>query len=292
MRLVSGNFPEVLGKTSYILETVEPRITVSRQPGTFDLLIKNAQLSDTAVYICLKTQHQDIIFLIGTVLKVEGPETDMTAAPPSNPVLPGDSVTIQCSVSENETYPEENSVCCFRAGFNLSHPSFNYTQGNTVDESKNKRRVHNKCVFNYFPNSSSSDAGTYCCSVASRGEKLPANRSKPSNEGVKQTCSKKDNTIIFLLSAALAISLLVIAFLFYLIKKLQTKSCDCCNASVVLQTNATASMIQESQQTDEESLVYSAPNFTRRKSSKAERKDPKPSEEESIYTTVRAVASD
>ncbi|KAK2848680.1 hypothetical protein Q5P01_008514 [Channa striata] len=74
--------------------------------------------------------------------------------------------------------------------------------------------------------------------------------------------------------------------------KLQTKSCGCCNASVLLQTNATASMIQESQQTDEDSLVYSAPTFNRRKSSKAERKNARPSEDESIYTDVRAVALD
>ncbi|XP_067374755.1 uncharacterized protein [Channa argus] len=210
MRLVSGNFPEVLGKTSYILETVEPRITVSRQPGTFDLLIKNAQLSDTAVYICLKTQHQDIIFLIGTTLKVKGPETDMTAAPPSDPVHPGDSVTIQCSVSENETYPEENSVCCFRAGFNLSPPSFNYTQGNTVDGSKNNPvgSSAKNCVFSLLTNASSSGAGTYCCS----------NRSNTQNKPVNTWDCQRNNTIVLILGVALANSLIVIVFLISLMK--------------------------------------------------------------------------
>ncbi|KAK2848676.1 hypothetical protein Q5P01_008510 [Channa striata] len=222
IRLVSGHFPQVLGKTSSILETVDHRITVTKSTETFDLHITRAQLSDAAVYICLQTPKQDLLFLKGTDLRVEEPETDLTKVPPSDPDHPGDSVTIQCSVSENQTYPEENSVCCFRAGFNLFHPSFNYAD--TVESKNNKL-----CVFNFFTNASSSATGTYCCSIASRGEKIHANRPKPNNEGVNQTYSGKDNTIIFLLSAALAISLLVIAFLFFLIKKLQTKSCGCCN---------------------------------------------------------------
>lgn len=39
----------------------------------------------------------------------------------------------------------------------------------------------------------------------------------------------------------------------------------------------------------EYSVIYSAPNFTSRKTSKAERRGTKTSEEESVYTEVRAV---
>lgn len=39
---------------------------------------------------------------------------------------------------------------------------------------------------------------------------------------------QRDNTLLSLLSAALAISLIVIAFLIYSIKKLKTNSCGCC----------------------------------------------------------------
>lgn len=41
-------------------------------------------------------------------------------------------------------------------------------------------------------------------------------------------------------------------------------------------------------QADEDSMVYSAPTFTCRKTSEAERRDAKTEEEESIYTAVKA----
>lgn len=44
-------------------------------------------------------------------------------------------------------------------------------------------------------------------------------------------------------------------------------------------------------QTDEDSLVYPAPRFTRRKSCNADRRDPKTEEDECIYTDVRDIGS-
>ncbi|KAA8588681.1 hypothetical protein FQN60_010026 [Etheostoma spectabile] len=104
--------------------------------------------------------------------------------------------------------------------------------------------------------------------------------------------SQKDHTVLCLLGAALATSLIVIAFLIYSIKKLKKQSCGCCNTAVALQTNgATASGHQQSQQTDED-LVYSAAIFTIRKASKGGTRDAKTEEKESIYSEVRAQGLD
>ncbi|XP_037636169.1 signal-regulatory protein beta-2-like isoform X2 [Sebastes umbrosus] len=292
IRIVSGDFPKILGKT-YGFES-DPRITATEEPGTFVLHIKYARLSDTAVYYCVKTYQQHITFLKGTDLRVEEPDPDITAAPPSDPVRPGASVTPQCSVlsdSENKTCPGEHSVCCFRAGSHQYRPSCNYTQGNGVGEhEKNSEGLSTKkCVYSFFKNVSSSDAGTYYCAVATCEEIFNGNSSKLEAEVWD---SQKHNTILVLLCAALAISLIVIAFLIYSIKKLKKKSCNVYNAAVVQINAATASGLQQSQQTDEDSLVYSAPTFTGRKTSKGGIKGAKAEEEESIYTDVRTLGLD
>ncbi|GLD70444.1 uncharacterized protein AKAME5_002176200 [Lates japonicus] len=272
IRLVSGNLPKVLGKT-YSYEH-DPRITATEGHGTFDLHIGKAKLSDAAVYYCVKTPQGEIIFLEGTDLRVEGPQPVTTAVPTSDPVHPEDSVTLQCSVlsdSENKTHPEEKCMCCFRAGSHQSPPSFNYTQGDSVyqNETNPEKVSTKKCTHSFLKNISSSDAGTYHCAVAKCGERFSDKRSNLTTEAV-HVDQVQDKTVLCLLCAALAISLIVIAFLIYLIKKLKKNSYHCYTA-VALQTNATASGNQERQQTDEDSLVYSAPTFTSRKARNSQR---------------------
>ncbi|XP_035857096.1 signal-regulatory protein beta-2-like isoform X3 [Sander lucioperca] len=185
IRLVSGEFPKVLGKT-FSFES-DPRITATEEPRTFVLHIAKARLSDTAVYYCMKIHRQNFTFLKGADLRVEGPEPDPTAVPPSDPVGPGDSVTLQCSVlsdSENKTCPEEQSVFCFRAGSHQCGPGFNYTQGNSVEEhEKNPEGLSTKkCIYSLFKNVSSSDGGTYYCAVVTCGEIFSGNGSKLETE--------------------------------------------------------------------------------------------------------------
>ena len=123
-----------------------------------------------------------------TLLNFPGPEPDPTAVPPSDPVGPGDSVTLQCSVlsdSENKTCPEEQSVFCFRAGSHHCGPGFNYTQGNSVEEhEKNPEGLSTKkFIYSFFKNVSSSDGETYHCAVVTCGEKFSGNGSKLETEG-------------------------------------------------------------------------------------------------------------
>ncbi|XP_039975747.1 uncharacterized protein LOC120785253 isoform X4 [Xiphias gladius] len=101
-----------------------------------------------------------------------------------------------------------------------------------------------KRVFPFSKNISFSDAGTCYCAVATCGT---VKGSKLYTEAVNVCHSQRDNTVLFLLCAALAISLIVIAFLIFSNKKLK-KNSKGCYATVDLQTDTKASGCQESQQ--------------------------------------------
>ncbi|XP_058506379.1 uncharacterized protein LOC131472907 isoform X2 [Solea solea] len=279
IRLISGNFPEVLGKT-FSFDT-DTRITTKEEPGLFVLGIKTAQLSDSAVYYCVKIHQRALEFLETIVLTVKGPNPDTTAAPVNDPVPPKDSVSPHCSVlydNENKICPEEKCVCCLRVGPHQSPLCFNYTHGCSVyekDQNPDKKLSTEKCLCSFWMNLSSSDAWRYHCADDTRGEALPGNTSKLNNE---ESCLLKNNTVISLLCAALAVSLVLIVCLVVSIKNLKKKT----HAAVLLQPNAAASGFQ---QTDEDSLIYSAPAF-KRNATKAEMRDAKSAENESIYSTV------
>nr|XP_033488861.1 uncharacterized protein LOC117260866 [Epinephelus lanceolatus] len=266
IRLVSGKTPEFLGGT-FVFDSKgvnkTARITAKQEPGSFILHIHETKLSDTGLYYCLKVNLQDMTFSKSTLLRVKGPEPDITAVTqdfPSDPVRPGDSVTLQCSVlsdSEKKTCPEEHRVYWFRAASDESHPSLIYSHGNS-DGCEKSPEAHSpqKCIYSFSKDVSSSDAVTYYCAVATCGEILFGNGAKVDIQELNMWDLQKANTLLFLLFAALALSLTVIAFLIYTIKKK--------TSAAALQTNAA------SQQRDEDSLAYSAPTFTKRKTGRAD----------------------
>ncbi|KAI3351098.1 hypothetical protein L3Q82_005666 [Scortum barcoo] len=121
---------------------------------------------------------------------------------PSDPVRPGDSVTLQCSVLsdyENKTCPGEHSVYWFRAGSDGAHPTLIYVQRNNSDQCEKSPEAHSpqKCVYNLSKNISSSDAGTYHCAVATCGEILFGDGARLDTEVVITCDSQKDYTIVF-----------------------------------------------------------------------------------------------
>ncbi|XP_051275424.1 signal-regulatory protein beta-2-like isoform X1 [Dicentrarchus labrax] len=299
IRLVVGKLPEVLGRT-YTFDNGNvnktPRITTKQEPGTFILHITKTELSDTAYYYCQQVVELQTTFLNTTFLRVTGPELDITAAiqvPPSDSVRPEDPVTLQCSVlsdSKKKTCPGDHSVYWFRAGSGESHPSLIYTHGNSGDECEKSPEAHSpqKCVYNFSKNVSSSDAGTYYCAVASCGEILFGNGAKLDIKAPTFGESQWTNTILFLLCAALAISLIVIALLMYSVK--ENRKCNCCNAADALQMNAaTTTGHQQSLRTDEDCVIYSVPNFTGEKAGRSVRRGANAGEGKSIYSNVRVV---
>ncbi|CAK6964969.1 uncharacterized protein LOC122990103 [Scomber scombrus] len=250
IKLVSGKVPKILARTYGVEDGTH--ITADEEPGKFVLRITKVKLNDTGVYFCMRAPQQNVIFLKGLNLKVEGPgpSTDITTVPPSDPVRPGDPVTLQCSVlSANKTCLEEHNVYWFSATLDKSHPSFIYTHGNSTDRSEKSLDTQSlqKCVYNISSNNiSSSDAGTYNCAVTTCGEILRRNRTKLDNDAVSMCDVQKAYTVLSLLSAALALSLSVIIGLVYSIKKMKKKSCDGCNVTVDLHMDTAASGVQQS----------------------------------------------
>ncbi|XP_073342687.1 uncharacterized protein [Pagrus major] len=215
------------------------------------------------------------------------PEPDVTAITqdsPSDPIRPGDSVTLQCSVlseSENKPCPGGHSVFWFRAGSDESNPD---------PRTSPEARSPQKCVYSFSKNVSSSDAGTYYCAVASCGEILFGNGTKLDTEANMKVFgrSQRARTVLALLCSALALSLVVIAVLTYTVKK---KRCHRCDAAALQTDAATTTSDQHSQRIDEDSLIYAVPNFIS-KSGRSVRRAASTDEAESIYSDIRYSTGD
>uniref|UniRef100_A0A672ZR05 Ig-like domain-containing protein n=1 Tax=Sphaeramia orbicularis TaxID=375764 RepID=A0A672ZR05_9TELE len=205
VRVVAGNFPEALGATytfDHALVNTTPRITTKQESGTFVLSIKRTTLTDTALYYLSKAFH--FIF--------PEPESHITAIiqdPVSDPLHPGDSEILQYSVLynlEKKTCPGDPSVYWFRTGSDKSHPTIFYTHGNRSEKCEMRSETHSlkNCTYGLNKSISSSDSGTYYCAVAACGDIFLGNGTKVH---VK------------------AVSLTVIAFLIYIMKKNKGNKC-------------------------------------------------------------------
>ncbi|XP_026214213.1 signal-regulatory protein beta-2-like [Anabas testudineus] len=255
IKLAAGNLPEVLGAT-YTFDNGNvnktPRITTRQEPGTFVLHITKTELSDSAFYYCEEHFELRTTFVNITFLRVQGPEADVTAVIQelsSDPVHPGDSVTLQCSVlfdSKNRTCCGDHSVSWFRTKSDKSHPILIFAHGNSGDECEKTPEAHSpqKCVYSFSrSNVSSSDAGTYYCAVATCGQIL-------FGDGTKL---------------------------------------DVDDAARVQTNAATTTADQHNHHVNEESLVYSVPDFAQRIPGQSFRRAANGAERSSIYADVRVL---
>nr|XP_040028576.1 signal-regulatory protein beta-2-like [Gasterosteus aculeatus aculeatus] len=260
-------------------------ITTKQGPGTFLLHIHQAKRSDTGVYYCLEIKRFTVTLKKSTFLIIKGPEADVpviTKSAPADPVRPGDSVTLQCSVlsvSEETECPEGQKVFWFKAGSDRSPPHVIYVHGNRdgCEQSPEAPPPH-RCVYSFSKNISSSDAGTYYCAAATCGQMLLGEGTTLETEAPLMWDLQE--TVLIVLSAALAFCLLVVVFLMFIIKR---KTCQCCNDAVTPQT---AGCDPRGQQRDQDLLTYSAPTFTARKTVRAERENAEAAAE-TVYAGVR-----
>ncbi|XP_029369088.1 uncharacterized protein LOC115050383 [Echeneis naucrates] len=285
IRHVPGNLPEVLGAT-YTFGGLNinntPRFIATIGSGTYVLRISNTQLSDTAFYYCEIVLELQKTYGNFTFLRVTEPEATITAVtqePPYDLVRPGDSVTFQCLVlsdSEKGACSEDHHVYWLRVSSAESHPAIIHVNANAGDRSEESPEAQplQKCLYSFFKNNiSSSDAGTYYCAVVTCGEIIFGNGTKLEIEAT--------NMSSFLLSAALALSLIIIAFLIYIIKK-NNFNCFSDSAAAV-QTNAASANL--SHVADEDTLIYSVAKFTE-KPGRHLRRGANVVDEKSLYTDV------
>ncbi|XP_023814733.1 uncharacterized protein LOC105354840 [Oryzias latipes] len=287
MRIVSDNPPENL------TENKTPNVKVNPEPGSLELKIAKAQLSDTALYICMRKKNGHLLSFNVTYLIVEETaKPAVTEAPPSTPsipVCPVNSLTLQCTIlhdSLKNSCLSNDSVLCFNNKSNYSY--LNNTKDNRVNENANNSEGTsvNKCFPGVFKNLTFSDGRTYYCAVPKRAEKTPEETSQ-TNSGVGGSTSKEDETVRNCLTAALVISQIVIVFLLYLVKKLKTESNDSSDGPQQILTSAGGD--QENQQENEDTLVYAAPVFTGRKTRKTKKRVRQDQSEETIYSSVHGL---
>ncbi|XP_036403559.1 uncharacterized protein LOC118790674 [Megalops cyprinoides] len=158
-----------------------PRFRVQSGLTWISLTISKTQTSDSASYYCGKAVFNNIEFAEGTFLMLKGSESNsrtVVQQPVSEPVQPGDSVTLQCTI-DTETCAGEHSVYWFRQGSGESSPGIIYTHGNRSDQCERSSGAGSptqSCVYKLPKrNLSLFDAGTYYCAVATCGEILFGN---------------------------------------------------------------------------------------------------------------------
>uniref|UniRef100_A0A672ZNT6 Ig-like domain-containing protein n=1 Tax=Sphaeramia orbicularis TaxID=375764 RepID=A0A672ZNT6_9TELE len=122
----------------------------------------------------------------------------------SDPLHPGDSMSLQCSVlsdSDNKTCPGDHSVYWVRVGSHESDPGIIYTEGNRQDGCNDRPDTQSSpksCLHHFSKTVNSSDAGTYYyyCAVATCGRILFGNGTRI-QIGMFLLRSERGNTVIF-----------------------------------------------------------------------------------------------
>ncbi|XP_029918560.1 uncharacterized protein LOC115367009 [Myripristis murdjan] len=146
------------------------------------LSIRNVRKEDEATYFCQGGTTYQLDVLNGTFLHVNDYNQQksvlLTQWPETESVQLGEAVTLQCSVLfENKDSSSrcsgEHSVYWFRAGSGESHPGVIHSRGNRSHECQESPSRQRSCVYTLSKSvTSSSDAGTYYCAVATCGEIL------------------------------------------------------------------------------------------------------------------------
>ncbi|XP_067104184.1 signal-regulatory protein beta-2-like [Osmerus mordax] len=179
------------------------------------LKIKYITSSDEGIYFCQTGTMFRMNFRNGTFVTVRGNHLlrshyqTVLQQPESEPVHPGDSVTLQCSVL-SESCTGQHSVFWFRAGAGESHPGLLYTQGDRSEECEKRPETPSptrSCVYSLSKNNlSSSDSGTFYCAVATCGEILFGN-------GTRLDVEPAVDLIVIILGVSLAVCVVLIIIL-------------------------------------------------------------------------------
>ncbi|KAG9346636.1 hypothetical protein JZ751_006947 [Albula glossodonta] len=168
------------------------RFEVVKGNRELHLKISGMKPEDVATYYCGNMFLNHLQFGNGTFLMLKGSESNSRTViqqPVSEPLQPGDSVTLQCSV-HTETCAGEHSVYWFRQASGESLPGIIYTHGNRSDQCERSSGAGSptqSCVYKLPKrNLGRSDAGTYYCAVATCGEILFGNGIKLDIEDCSQ----------------------------------------------------------------------------------------------------------
>ncbi|XP_027864054.1 uncharacterized protein LOC114138828 [Xiphophorus couchianus] len=263
----------------------DSRVKAVLTDNVSNLTILKAAQEDEGMYHCGFSDWSQNVWR-GTYLLIKGNTvvsskyTVVQTPIISKPLHPGDPVTLQCSVlssSDSKKCSGDLNLFWIRAG-DKSLPNYIYTDGNRENKCEEKLDSQQRCVYNFSKTVNASDA-TFYCAVATCGEIYFGNGT---NIDIKESSlwSQDARKVVILLSAALAVSLVVIALLIYFSLK---NKCVHCTADSELQKNISR---QKPQERCKDGWIYSAAIFTTIKSDWAGLK--KEAEKERIYAAVEA----
>ncbi|KAG7465341.1 hypothetical protein MATL_G00175320 [Megalops atlanticus] len=265
------------------------RFAVTPGKREHHLSISGTSDADSATYYCAAVWNYEIFFGNGTYLMIKGSEQQKSNSrtvvqqPVSEPLQPGDSVTLQCTI-HTETCAGEHSVYWFRQSSGESSPGIIYTHGNRGDHCERSSGAGSptqSCVYKLPKrNLSFSDAGTYYCAVATCGEILFGN-------GTRLDVQEGVNHIVFGLGGTLV--LCVVGIIALVCTRNRAKCCEHCP---VLSGRASQPLHHDGSraeptgaQSDGEVLNYAALSFADKKSRGGRKKQEL--KQESVYADVR-----
>uniref|UniRef100_A0A096M1I5 Ig-like domain-containing protein n=1 Tax=Poecilia formosa TaxID=48698 RepID=A0A096M1I5_POEFO len=163
-------------------EFSKSRWEVNNNQKFSNLILLNASYSDDGLYHCAIAAWAGTIVWRGTYWIVIGKAgntakvTDYTVIQEpaaSNPVRPGDTATLHCSVlfdSEKMACSEDFSMFWFQVKSNNTYPNMINIEGNKHHECEKKSDSEKSCMFNFSKVVSSSDSGIFYCAVTSCGK--------------------------------------------------------------------------------------------------------------------------
>ncbi|XP_053180267.1 uncharacterized protein LOC128363328 [Scomber japonicus] len=224
----------------YAPEFSPSKLKAHRDKNISNLTILRTTQKDEGMYHCgvtdwINTEWSGTYLLVKENSERTSNYTVVQGSTVSDPVHPGDSVTLQCSVlsdSGNKTCSGGHSVYWFRTGSDGSHPDIIYTDGSSPDECRKKSDMNlspKSCDYHFSKKVSSSDAGTYYCAVATCGKILFGNGN---NQELVQTTHSLFIGIV-ILTVCLAVSVVANVVL---ICNQSLKVCEQCKAAAALQT--------------------------------------------------------
>uniref|UniRef100_A0A3P9LW39 Immunoglobulin subtype domain-containing protein n=1 Tax=Oryzias latipes TaxID=8090 RepID=A0A3P9LW39_ORYLA len=235
LRTISGNPPE-------FLDNYWSKPKLAYKAGILELQIADTSLRDTAFYICVRKKDGTILSLNLTYLIVQECSENF--------------LTVQCSVlqdSQNKSCPSDENVFCFSA--ESKHSNTNRTAENSGDAA-----AKDFCFSSFFKNLTSSGDLKYYCAIPKCEERIQKNESL-SQFKVNTWNSNTADVVRNILIAALFVSQMLIAFLFYLVKKLKKESKSCCHDGVLQQIQMSTTDLQYQQASNKKSTAAKYSSF-------------------------------
>ncbi|CAL8271465.1 unnamed protein product [Boreogadus saida] len=288
-----GFIPQVVANRVYEkinYPSLNSRITIG--VGTdFNLIISDINKEDEANYFCNQGTQYKNIWKKGTFLTVKDGNDKrfvsqtMVQQPVSASAQLGDPVALQCSITSQRTDHSnqcqgEPSVYWFRSG--PSHPAAIYMNGNRSGECQNSSgppSAPQSCVYTLPKNNvDSSDAGTYYCALAACGEVVFGNGTKLD--------IKEHNSYLVTVGLGISLACCLGVVIILLLTRNKKQVCQHCKGALSASCHPErASVIQEPQDGETDSLTYAPLEFSGRKTKGGTKNSERT--QESVYSAVR-----